>query len=178
MRRSLLTLIAIMAAGCGPLGQPTTKSAAPAVQTPLPLAISLVDVMRASVEIPADGIWAAQGADKLSKEDWLLAEQDAEDLAAAATLISMPGKSAQDSARVANADYQTWAADIQKTALQIRDATKTKDQIKFSAAADHLTETCQACHDKYRPQTPSDGVARYPFYPPRVIDKKSGFEAP
>jgi hypothetical protein len=41
------------------------------------------------------------------------------------------------------------------------------DQKKMAAAADHLQEICEACHTKYRPQSPSDGVSRYPFYPKR-----------
>jgi hypothetical protein len=41
--------------------------------------------MRASVEIPADGIWAAQGADKLSDDDWPLVDEDSVSLAGAAT---------------------------------------------------------------------------------------------
>ena len=33
--------------------------------------------MRASIEVPADGLWAAEGAEKLTDEDWLLVDQDA-----------------------------------------------------------------------------------------------------
>ena len=53
--------------------------------------VSILDLMRASVEIPADGIWAAQGAEKLSDDDWLLADEDSVSLAGAATLVSKPG---------------------------------------------------------------------------------------
>jgi hypothetical protein len=38
-------------------------------------------------------------------------------------------------------------------------------------AADHLQEVCEGCHTKYRAQTPSDGVSRYPFYPKRELIK-------
>jgi hypothetical protein len=60
---------------------------------------------------------------------------------------------------------------VQRTALVIRDAAHAKDLEKLSSAADHLTEVCQTCHAKYRPEVPSDGVARYPFYPKRVLPK-------
>ncbi|HWA21960.1 MAG TPA: hypothetical protein VG735_06150 [Caulobacterales bacterium] len=142
------------------------------------MSTSTLDTMRASVEIPADGLWAAEAIEKPSAADWLLADQDAADLAAAATLISLPGTGLQDAARVTNADWQAWARDIQKTALEARAAARAKDLTKFTAAADHLTETCESCHTKYRPQNPSDGVARYPFYPPRTRDASSGFVAP
>jgi cytochrome c5 len=60
---------------------------------------------------------------------------------------------------------------MEKTALQIRNAVMGKDQKKMAAAADHLQEICEACHAKYRPQAPSDGVSRYPFYPKRELPK-------
>jgi hypothetical protein len=138
---------------------------------PRPLPISLVDVMRASVEIPADGIWAAEGADKMSEEDWQLAEQDAVNLIAATTLLATAGTGKNDAKWVANADWQAWVRDMQKTALQIRSAAKVTDQKKMAAAGDHLQEICEACHKKYRPQSPSDGVSRYPFYPKRELAK-------
>ena len=129
--------------------------------------VSILDLMRASVEIPADGIWAAQGAESLSDDDWLLADEDSVSLAGAATLISTPGTGRNDRMWVANPDWQSWVRDLQTTALAIRAAAKAKDPAKFSAAADHLSEICQSCHTKYRPEAPSDGVARYPFYPKR-----------
>jgi mono/diheme cytochrome c family protein len=138
---------------------------------PLAVPVSILDLMRASVEIPADGIWAAQGADKITDDDWLLADEDSVSLAGAAVLISMAGTGKNDRKWVANVDWQSWVRDIQKTALAIRAAAKAKDSGKFSAAADHLSEVCQSCHTKYRPEAPSDGVARHPFYPKRELAK-------
>jgi hypothetical protein len=135
------------------------------------LPVSLADVMRASVEIPADGIWAAEGAEKLSEEDWQLADQDAVNLIAAAALISRAGTGKNDAKWVANADWQNWVRDMEKASLQIRSAVKAMNQKEMAAAADHLQEVCESCHTKYRPQSPSDGVSRYPFYPKRELAK-------
>jgi cytochrome c' len=152
-------------------GTQKPPAAAAAAVRPLTLPISLLDVMRASVEIPADGIWAAEAADKLSEDDWQLADQDAVNLIAATTLLTSAGTGKIDAKWVANADWQTWVRDMEKTALQIRSAVKAMDQKKMAAAADHLQEICEACHTKYRPQAPSDGVSRYPFYPKRALAK-------
>jgi hypothetical protein len=147
-------------------------SAVAASARPLALPISLLDVMRASIEIPADGIWAAEGADKMAEEDWQLADQDAVNLVAASTLLASAGTGKNDAKWVANADWQAWVHEMQKTGLQIRSAVKVMDQKKMAAVADHLQEICEACHTKYRPQAPSDnGVSRYPFYPKRELAK-------
>jgi hypothetical protein len=126
-------------------------------------------MMRATVEVPADGIWEIQGADALSDAQWLLAEQDATNLVAASTLISIPGTGKNDEQWTASTDWQGWTANTQKVALDIRNAVKTKNLTALSEAADRLTAACQSCHDKYRPQTPTDGVLRYPFYPKRKL---------
>lgn len=142
-----------------------------AAPRPLTLPISLVDLMRASIEIPADGLWAAAGADKLSEEDWQLADQDAVNLIAATTLIASAGTGKNDRKWVAHADWQSWVREMEKTALAIRAAVKAQDQKTLAAVADQLQQICEGCHTKYRPQTPSDGVSRYPFYPKRELAK-------
>jgi len=148
---------------------PAAPHAAAAHAATLP--IGLADVMRASVEIPADGIWAAESADKLSEEDWQLADQDAVNLIAATQLISRAGTGKNDAKWVANADWQNWVSDMEKASLQIRSAVKAMNQKEMAGAADHLQEICESCHTKYRPQAPSDHVSRYPFYPKRELAK-------
>ncbi|HTB88873.1 MAG TPA: cytochrome c [Steroidobacteraceae bacterium] len=153
------------------LAKPALTANPAGTSPPASVPLSILDLMRASIEIPADGIWAAQGAEKLSDDDWLLADEDSVSLAGAATLISKPGTGKNDRKWVANADWQSWVRDLQTTALAIRAAAKAKDFAKFGAAADHLSEICQSCHTKYRPEAPSDGIARYPFYPKRELAK-------
>jgi hypothetical protein len=143
------------AAGAGPLVSP----------------LSILDVMRAAIEIPADGLWAAQGNDKMSEEDWLLADEDAVQLIGATTLASRGGTGKHDHEWIAKADWQAWMRDMLKTAVALRAAAKAQDSAKLAASADHLQEICSACHAKYRPAEPSDGVARYPFYPKRELVK-------
>jgi Cytochrome C' len=151
-------------AAAAPAGAAGVKPAA----APL---LSILDVMRAAIEVPADGLWAAEGAEKLSDEDWLLVDQDSVQLIAATALVSRAGAGKNDQKWAANADWQAWVRDMQKTAIALRASGKTKDAAKLAAAGDHLQEICAACHAKYRPAEPSDGVARYPFYPKRELAK-------
>jgi Cytochrome C' len=133
--------------------------------------LSILEVMRASIEVPADGLWAAEGAEKLSDEDWLLVDQDAIQLIGATSLVAHGGTGKNDAKWVANAEWQAWVRDMQMTAFALRATAKTKDAAKLASSGDHLQEICAACHAKYRPAEPSDGVARYPFYPKRELAK-------
>jgi hypothetical protein len=165
---ALLPLIAISSTATLAAGTATAK---PPKTTPSASPLSLLEVMRASIEVPADGLWAAEGAEKLTDEDWLLVDQDAIQLIGATSLVARAGAGKNDSKWVANADWQAWVRDMQKTASALRATANSKDAAKLAAAGDHLQEICAACHAKYRPAEPSDGVARYPFYPKRELAK-------
>jgi cytochrome c' len=146
----------------------------PAAATPaksLSQSLSVLDLMRASNEVPADGIWAIQGADTISEEEWQVADQDAVNLIAGIALATRGGAGKNDARWVAAVEWQNWMRDMQKTAFEIRAAVKATDQKKMAAAADHLQQLCEGCHTKYRPQAPSDGVVRYPYYPKRELVK-------
>ncbi|MGO9947620.1 MAG: cytochrome c [Steroidobacteraceae bacterium] len=169
-RMAAITGLAL-AASIAFAGDASKTAATGAAPRPLTQPLSLVDLMRASIEIPADGLWAAAGADKLSEEDWQLADQDAVNLIAATTLIASAGTGKNDRKWVAHADWQSWVREMEKTALAIRAAVKAEDQKNLAAVADQLQQICEACHTKYRPQTPSDGASRYPFYPKRELVK-------
>ena len=71
--------LALLASGIALAAPPKSVSTLP---------MSIADLMRASIEIPADGIWAAEGSEKLSEEEWLLADQDAVNLIAATSLMA------------------------------------------------------------------------------------------
>ena len=153
-----------------PVAADTPKSSTAPRTATAPL--SLLDLMRAAIEVPADGLWATEGADKVTEEDWLLADQDAVQLIGATAQAANGGTSGKNDRKwAANADWQAWIKDMGKTAVALRAAAKLKDPAKLAAAGDHLQEVCAACHAKYRPAEPSDGVARYPFYPKRELVK-------
>src|SRR5688572_3540529 len=99
---ALLSLLQTTA--CSP-AQENASTAQPEAQTApaaLPLRMSMLELMRASVEIPASSIWEVQYAEKLSNAQWLLLDQDAADLAASASLVAMPGTGKSDASWVAN----------------------------------------------------------------------------
>jgi hypothetical protein len=164
----LLSLVAAAAFGAEQQG-PGASLLRLIKHPPLTWPISLVDIMRASVEIPADGIWAVEGNEKMTDEDWALADQDAVNLIVASAVIAHPGTGKNDAAWTKAKDWQGWATDLGNSAAAIREAVRQKDTKALALSGDRLGQVCEACHTKYRPQTPTDGVERYPFYPKRDL---------
>src|SRR3974390_541308 len=133
-----LRLAPLLAAGLlssvfPPGAAPKASGAAPTGRLP----VSLLDLMRASVEISADGIWAAEGSDKLSEEEWQLADQDAVNLIVASHLVAHAGTGRNDAKWVATADWQGWGREMEKTSRAIRAAVKAMDPKKKAAGPEH-----------------------------------------
>jgi hypothetical protein len=161
--RSLLLSVAVLAAGCQPA--PVAKQE---MVEPLSLAVPINAVMVALVDFAADGVWRPAASDMgLSDEQWLLAEQDAINLIASATLITTPGTGANDAQWVKDPDWRRWATEMRTVALEAKAAVDSKDQERLGLVGDRLVELCQACHQKFKPGLPSMGITRFPIYPKR-----------
>lgn len=147
---------------------PASAPAAASSTSALPLPVSINAVMVAGVDFSADGIWRPAASERpLTDKQWLLAEQDAINLIAAATLITTPGTGVNDSEWVTEKDWRRWATDLQVTALDAKKAIDLKDQARLKLVGDRLVEICQTCHQKYKPGLPSMGITRFPIYPKR-----------
>lgn len=161
--------------GCAPAPtasapQPPSQAAPSVAETgaSLPLRVSINAVMVALVDFAADGIWRPAASETpLTDRQWLFAEQDATNLIASASLITMPGAGASDARWVEEDDWRRWATEMQATAEQAKAAIDTRDQPRLKLVGDRLVEICQTCHQKYKPGLPSMGITRFPIYPKR-----------
>lgn len=159
-----------VAAGCTP-SEPAKSPETAAVTEPmqaLPLPVPVNAVMVALVDFAADGIWRPAASEiPLTDKQWLLAEQDAVNLIASATLITTPGTGVNDAQWVAEPDWRRWATEMQVTAEEAKAAVEAKDKDRLKLVGDRLVEICQTCHQKYKPGLPSMGITRFPIYPKR-----------
>lgn len=159
-------LAVIAVAGCQPI-ETTATTATPKVD-PLALAVPLNAVMVAQIDFAADGIWRPAASDlPLNNDQWLLAEQDAINLIASTSLITMPGAGANDAQWVNDPDWRRWASEMRTVALEAKAAVDAKDQERLALVGDRLVELCQGCHQKFKPGLPSMGITRFPIYPKR-----------
>ncbi|MEZ5937047.1 MAG: hypothetical protein R3C52_02370 [Hyphomonadaceae bacterium] len=134
--------------------------------TALPLPIPINSVMVSLVDFAADGIWRPAGQDEpMTDKQWLMAEKDAADLVASATLITTAGTGVNDAEWVKEADWLRWSTEMQQVALEAQSAVQAKDKERLRLVGDRLVEVCQTCHQKYKPGLPSMGITRFPVYP-------------
>ena len=160
--KSLMLAATTALAACQPV-QPATIA-----QEPLPLGVPINAVMVALIDFAADGVWRPAASEMaLNDQQWLLAEQDAINLIASTSLITMAGTGAHDAEWVGDPDWRRWSTEMRVVALEAKSAVDGKDQERLRLVGDRLVELCQACHQKFKPGLPSMGITRFPIYPKR-----------
>lgn len=168
--RYQLTVLAVLGSLLYACNGSTEKPQSPPLQsattTPaVPLNISLNAVMVGLVDHASHSIWNAPVAGKAPKNDkeWGELEHHAIQIAAAGSLISMPGTGKSDEAWVKNPEWQKYARELSDTGLAAWDAAKKKDIKAISEAGDKLVSTCEGCHKAYKGELPTEGIL-HPHY--------------
>lgn len=148
-------------AGCGtpaPVQPPPTApatSAAP-VTSPVSINASMVSI----VDHAGHQLWNAEreGHAPKTKAEWEILAEHATQLAAAGALVSVPGTGIQDRTWVATPGWQKWSRAMSDAALAALNATEGEDLQALVAANGQLVQSCEGCHQEFKPELPSEGV--------------------
>jgi hypothetical protein len=128
------------------------------------LKTSINALMVALVDHAAHEIWEAGSAERLTGRDWQTVEQHAFQLVASGTLIALPGAGPQDAAWVTTPAWQDWARKLTDGGLAALDAVQKSDQRALHAAGEAIVDTCFGCHDRFKPDAPTEGLLHVPHY--------------
>jgi hypothetical protein len=157
---------ALVLVGCGSGSQPPAQPAqsGPAVTyTPPPSGppVSINAQMVSVVDHAGHGLWDVEreGRAPKTQEDWELVAEHAIQMAAAGTLITLPGTGPNDLTMTQQADWKKWARAMSDAGMAAFKATQSKDMKALVEANSQLVETCESCHKQYKPALPSEGIA-------------------
>jgi hypothetical protein len=134
--------------GCSAGSQPPAQPA----QTAQPAAI---------VDHAGHALWDVEREGKAPKTpgDWELVAEHAIQMAAAGTLITLPGTGPNDLTLTQQQDWKKWARAMSDAGLAAFKASENKDIKALVAANSQLVEACESCHKQYKPALPSEGIA-------------------
>lgn len=158
---------ALLLVGCGSESQPPAQpaqTAPPAVTyTPPPSGppVSINAEMVSVVDHAGHALWDVERKGKAPKTqgDWELVAEHAIQIAAAGTLITLPGTGPNDLTMTQQADWKKWARAMSDAGLAAFKASENKDMKALVAANSQLVEACESCHKQYKPSLPSEGIA-------------------
>ena len=130
----------------------------------IPLSTSINELMVASVDHLAHEIWEAGSADALTRLEWQEAEQHAIQLIGTGTLISLGGTGIADAGWVTSPAWQEFSQELTDSALAVRAAIRIRNQDALSNAGERLLESCQGCHQVFKPELPTEGLFHQPHF--------------
>jgi len=157
---------ALLLVGCGSGSEPPAppaQIAPPAVtSTPPPSGppVSINAEMVSIVDHAGHALWDVEREGKAPKTegDWELVAEHAIQMAAAGTLITLPGTGPNDLTMTQQADWKKWAGAMSDAGLAAFKASQNKDFKALVAANSQLVEACESCHKQYKPALPSEGI--------------------
>jgi hypothetical protein len=155
-----LTLAMILAISLGPRGG--TQEVEDGDY--LPVQTSINALMVALVDHSAHELWEAGSAQTLSAVEWRAAEQHAIQLIASGSLISLGGTGVADAGWVESPVWQEWSRLMTDGALTALEAVRDTDQNALNDAGTELVDSCQGCHDAFKPELPTEGLFHVPHY--------------
>ena len=157
---------AMLLVGCGYGSQPpappaqTTPPAVTSTPPPSGPPVSINAEMVSIVDHAGHALWDVEREGKAPKTqgDWELVAEHAMQMAAAGTLITLPGTGPNDLTMTQQADWKKWARAMSDAGLAAFKASEKKDFKALVAANSQLVEACEGCHKQYKPALPSEGI--------------------
>ncbi|MGI9202821.1 MAG: cytochrome c [Woeseiaceae bacterium] len=125
---------------------------------------SINATMVAVVDWAAHEIWEAGYAETMTGRNWLTTKQYAIQLLASGTLVSLGGNGKADMGWVNNPEWQTWSAKMIHETERALVAIDAKDQAALKASGERLVDTCEGCHDAFKPNIPTEGILHVPHH--------------
>jgi cytochrome c553 len=132
----------------------------------IPPSTSIYQLMIALVDHSAHRLWEAGYEDVITGREWQTLERYAIQLVESGTLISLGGSGVADAGRALAPAWQAYAQEMTDAALAALAAVEAQDQDALMNADVAILRACEACHDAFKPETPSEGISHIPHYPP------------
>ena len=138
---------------------PQASQADPVAVPTLPISINAA--MISVVDHSADYIFALGNGDMpKSDHDWDLVRIAAYEAILSGKVIQLEGSGSNDAEWIADPEWQMLSdqlTTIGQEALELSEA-KSTDTEAWRALGDRLVDNCLACHEKFKPEIPSEGI--------------------
>lgn len=133
----------------------------------VPMPVSINALMVTLIDHSAHYVWdygsLAEERD-LSDEEWLIVEYYGVQLGASGPLITLGGTGALDDTWSTIPEWIRYSNDLSDAAVLAIQSAATKDRELLSAAGSLLVDSCEGCHDHFKPELPTEGFIHNPEY--------------
>lgn len=128
-------------------------------QVPYVSDISINELMIAQIDHASHYIWNAGNPDNATEAiDWQEAEHHALQLLSSRSAMTMGGTGVNDAMWVAQSDWRAFVDEMNEASLQALNAARARDLTGLGRAGDKLVESCEGCHQQFKPSIPTEGL--------------------
>jgi hypothetical protein len=141
------------------------KKVQAAEDTVLPVPVSINALMVTLIDHSAHYLWDYGTMEReITPDEWRTVEYYAIQLAGGASLITIGGSGPEDMAWAAAPGWRAHAAVMSDAAMQGLTAAKEQSKSKLLAVGDLLIDSCEGCHNDFKPGIPTEGIMHQPDY--------------
>lgn len=155
--------LSIGLAACQQADEPAVDSTASAARADLTLPVSTNAAMVGMVDQAADYIFAVGNGDlPRNDNDWHLVSNSAYTTMLSGTVIQVPGTGEFDRQWTQTPEWIALSEELTRIgqdAVALAEA-KSTDVDAWRAVGDRLIQNCLDCHQKFKPEIPSEGILR------------------
>jgi hypothetical protein len=158
----IATLAATAIAGCQPASGPASQTASPAPTLP----VSLNAVMVGQVDHASDAIFnVGNGVVPKNDDEWREVEYHSWQMVVAGKAIQLVGTGPNDAGWVQNPTWKEFADKLSAVGVEAVRLAEAKNAAGFEAVGNKLVDTCNGCHEVFKPEIPSMGIMHKPDFP-------------
>lgn len=151
-------------AGANSVPQPQTATQMSAAPLAVPPVTSINELMVAWIDHAGHELWNAEreGHAPKTDADWRQIERHAIQLAASGTLVALGGTGQADPGWAQSPLWKKYSQDLNNAGKAALAAARSKNLDALIAANGQLAESCQQCHDEFKPELPTEKKIHQP----------------
>lgn len=149
-----LATLSLSLAACSNASRPPSRAVVPFTPD-----VSINEVMIAQIDHAAHFIWEAANPDNPSMDvNWQEVEHHAIQLISSRSAMTMGGTGSNDAMWIAQPGWRSYVTQMNAASIQALNAARDENFSGLISAGDNLVESCEGCHQQYKPDVPTEGL--------------------
>ncbi len=157
---------ALLLYGCNRGVEPQPQAVQQSAPAPLavPPVLSINELMVDWIDHSGHELWDAERDEHAPKTDadWRRIDRHATQLAASGTLVALGGTGQADPGWAASPLWKKYSQELTNAGKAAQAAARNKNLEALVTANGNLVESCQACHDEFKPDLPTEKMVHRP----------------
>lgn len=160
MRTGFISVVLLSLAACGQTTVNTGIESGTRVNIPFTPDVSINEVMVAQLDHAAHFIWDAADPDRaLADVEWQEAEHHAIQIISSRSALSMGGTGVNDAMWIVQQSWRNYVNQMNVAGMLALSSARARDRDGLAQAADLLVESCEGCHQQFKPTIPTEGFS-------------------